>query len=166
MTNKNNSYIVIRTRNRRVILEKVKREKIESFRRICRDRHLSMTPQRMAIYEVLMNAQDHPSAEDVLERVRKTFPDIAIDTVYRTLMTFSEMNLIHVVEGYGEARRYDPDTDSHHHFRCRRCSRIIDFQETAFDHLKIPQTLKKKYAISNVKVVLEGVCDQCLRAKR
>jgi Fur family peroxide stress response transcriptional regulator len=122
-----------------------------------------MTPQRMAIYEVLIDSDDHPCTEDVFERVRRFFPDIAIDTVYRTLTTFSEMGLTHIVEGYGEAKRYDPDTGPHHHFRCRYCNQIIDFQEPEFDNLKVPQTLKKKYTISNVKVVLEGICARCLK---
>ena len=140
----------------------VKKEKLESFRQMCREHHLSMTPQRRAIYEMLIESQDHPCTEDVFERVRQSFPDIAIDTVYRTLTTFSELGLIHVVEGYGEAKRYDPDVAPHHHFRCRKCNMIIDFQETSFDHLRIPDAIKKKYNISNIKVVLEGICDRCV----
>lgn len=145
------------------MLLKEKKEKLESFRRICRSHHLSMTPQRMAIYEILINSKDHPSAETVFESVRVAFPDIAIDTVYRTLATFSEMGLIHVVEGYGEAKRYDPDVADHHHFRCRRCGRIIDFQDAGFDDLQIPDTIRNKYEVSNIKVVLEGICDHCLQ---
>ena len=141
----------------------VKKEKLDAFRQACRENHLSMTPQRRAIYEVLIEAGNHPCTEDVFERVRKSFPDIAIDTVYRTLTTFSELGLIHVVEGYGEAKRYDPDTAPHHHFRCRKCNRIIDFQESSFDNLEIPSSIRKKYDISNVKVVLEGFCDRCVR---
>ncbi len=144
-------------------MKKLKCKKIESFRQLCRDHHLNMTPQRMAIYEVLIDSDDHPCTEDVFERVRRSFPDLAIDTVYRTLTTFSEMGLIHIVEGYGEAKRYDPDTGRHHHFRCRRCNAIIDFEEPEFDNLKVPQVLTKRYSISNVKVVLEGICDRCLQ---
>lgn len=140
---------------------KVKKEKLESFRQKCRDHHLSMTPQRMAIYEVLIGSGDHPSTEDIFERVRTAFPDIAIDTVYRTLTTFAEMGLIHLVEGYGEAKRYDPDVASHHHFRCRQCHKIIDFQDAGFDGLQIPDAIQAKYEVSNVKVVLEGICDRC-----
>lgn len=147
-------------------LDQLKKEKIESFRRICRDRHLSMTPQRMAIYELLIESDDHPRTEEIFERVRRSFPDIALDTVYRTLTTFSEIGLIHVVEGYGEAKRYDPDVAPHHHFRCRQCNQIIDFQEPEFDTLKVPRNLKKKYSISNVKVVLEGICDRCLADRK
>lgn len=146
-------------------MQKTVNEKLEAFRRKCRARHLSMTPQRMAIYEILIESEDHPTTEEVFERVRASFADISIDTVYRTLTTFSDMGLIHVVEGYGEAKRYDPDMASHHHFRCRKCHKIIDFQDAGFDALAIPETLASKYQISNVKVVLEGICDRCLQGK-
>ena len=52
-----------------------------------------MTPQRLAIYKALIESTDHPSAENIFNRVRIFFPDIAIDTVYRTLSTFSEIEV-------------------------------------------------------------------------
>ena len=146
----------------REIRLKVRNEKLDSFRRKCKEHGLSITPQRLAIYELLITSQNHPSAEDVFHRIRTAFPDISIDTVYRTLATFSEIGIINIVEGYGEAKRYDPDVHSHHHFRCLRCKQLIDFQEPAFSRLKIPGSIRKKCKVSNVKVLLEGVCDRCL----
>ena len=134
---------------------------IAQCRQRFREHDLSVTPQRLAIYEELLKSKDHPYSEDVFERVRKTFPDISLDTVYRTLTTFAKIGLVHVVEGYGEAKRYDPDISRHHHFRCRVCNKIIDFHDDNFDKLKAPRTFKKNFRISNIKVVLEGVCDKC-----
>jgi Fur family peroxide stress response transcriptional regulator len=136
-------------------------ELLDKFRKKCKEHGLSMTPQRLAIYKALIESTDHPSAENIFNRVRISFPDIAIDTVYRTLSTFSEIEVIHVVEGYGEAKRYDPDTESHHHFRCTKCNKIVDLHGDIFGKLKIPHRIKKKYNVSNIKVVLEGACDEC-----
>jgi Fur family peroxide stress response transcriptional regulator len=122
-----------------------------------------MTPQRLAIYKALIESANHPSAENIFNRVRVSFPDIAIDTVYRTLATFSEIEVINVVEGYGEAKRYDPDTEPHHHFRCTKCNKIVDLYGDIFGKLKIPSGIKKKYNVSIIKVVLEGACDGCLK---
>ena len=132
------------------------------FRKKCREHGLSMTPQRLAIYRALIESNDHPSAENIFNRVRTSFPDIAIDTIYRTLSTFSEIGIIAVVEGYGEAKRYDPDTESHHHFRCSKCNKIVDLHGDIFGKLRIPPKIKKQYNVSNIKVVLEGACDGCL----
>ena len=137
-------------------------ELLNLFRNKCKEHGLSMTPQRLAIYKALIGSTNHPSAESIFNCVRSTFPDIAIDTVYRTLATFSEIEVIHIVEGYGEVKRYDPDTEPHHHFRCTRCNKIVDLHGDIFGKLKIPNGIKQKYNVSNVKVVLEGACDECI----
>jgi Fur family peroxide stress response transcriptional regulator len=120
-----------------------------------------VTPQRVAIYSEMIKSKEHPCAEDVFKQVKKTFPDISLDTVYRTLTTFAEIGLIKVVEGYGEAKRYDPDMTNHHHFRCRKCNKIVDFHDSGYDSLKTPKKFKKGYEVSNIKVVLEGLCNRC-----
>lgn len=138
-------------------------EQLDIFRAKCKKHGLSMTPQRLAIYKAIIESTDHPSAEKIYNRIRASFPDIAIDTVYRTLTTFSEIEVIHLVEGYGEVKRYDPDTEPHHHFRCKRCNKIIDLHGDMFGKIKVPHKIKEKYNVSNVKVVLEGMCDLCTR---
>ncbi len=143
-----------------------KKAALESFRAECRQRNISITPQRVAIYSALMGSTEHPSAEDIYNRVKSDFPDISVDTVYRTLSTFSQMGLVNVVEGYGEPKRYDPDIEPHHHFRCNRCNRIVDFQDTGFDKLKVPAIIRRKFSVSGIRVVVEGLCDKCRRKKR
>ncbi|MBN2019713.1 MAG: transcriptional repressor [Sedimentisphaerales bacterium] len=138
------------------------KEPLELFREKCRERGISITPQRVAIYSVLIGNQAHPSAETIYNRVKITFPDISIDTIYRTLSTFSNMGLVDEVEGYGEVKRYDPELKQHHHFRCKKCNKIVDFHEKSFDNLKIPKAIKEKFSVSNIKVVAEGLCDECL----
>ena len=143
----------------------ITKEPLELFREKCRRSNISITPQRVAIYSVLMDAHNHPSAEDIYDRIKTTFPDISIDTVYRTLYTFSQMGLVNEVEGYGEARRYDPDLKPHHHFRCTKCSKIVDFHKESFNRLRLPAEISGKYQVSSVKVVAEGLCDKCRKGK-
>lgn len=131
------------------------------FREKCRSHNLSITPQRVAIYTELVKSKKHPCAEDIFEKVRRTFHDISIDTVYRTLSTFAEIGIINVVEGYGEAKRYDPDVTAHHHFRCRKCNRIIDFHDKCYDGLEAPRAFRRSFEVTNIKVVLEGLCNRC-----
>jgi len=122
-----------------------------------------MTPQRIAIYEELIKSKNHPDSDDIFEKVKNVFPDISLDTVYRTLSKFAEIGVVHLVEGYGEPKRYDPDTNKHHHFRCQKCNRIVDFYDVKYDNLKIPTALQKNFSVTNVKVILEGTCNECIR---
>ncbi|MFA5422379.1 MAG: transcriptional repressor [Phycisphaerae bacterium] len=134
---------------------------LDAFREKCRAHNLSITPQRIAVYTELVKSKEHPCAEDIFERIKKTFPDISLDTVYRTLSTFAEIGIIDVVEGYGEAKRYDPDMTAHHHFRCRKCNKIIDFHNKDYDNIRAPKEFGKGYEITGIKVVVEGLCNKC-----
>jgi Fur family peroxide stress response transcriptional regulator len=145
------------------MLQQNKEDIMGLFRDRCKQHNLNMTPQRVAIYEELVRSKDHPSSEDIFERVKDVLPDISLDTVYRTLSSFAEIGVVHVVEGYGESKRYDPDISAHHHFRCRRCNSIIDFRDTSYDRLKVPKEFRKKFNVTNIKVILEGLCERCFK---
>ena len=143
----------------------VKDDSLDIFRKKCKENNLKITPQRIVIYGELLKSKDHPHAETLYKRVKKIIPDISLDTVNRTLITFSKIGLVKNVEGYGEARRYDPDIQNHHHFRCLNCNSIIDFDHKPYDDIIIPGYIEKRFTITNKKVLLEGYCDKCRPAK-
>lgn len=138
---------------------------LPTFLTRCAEHGLKITPQRTVIYEALFHSKEHPTADSVYKKVKSKLPNISFDTVNRTLLTFSKINLIHVVEGYGEAKRFEPDLAPHHHFRCVNCNSILDFQEKAFDSLEVPTKILKKFKVLNKKVLLEGLCDKCQKTK-
>ena len=88
------------------------------FKEKAKEHGLRITPQRTAVYEALALSNQHPSTEKVFRIVRHKYPNISFDTINRTLLTFSEIGLVHVVETMGGPRRYDPDLTSHDHFLC------------------------------------------------
>jgi len=136
-------------------------EHLSSFMAKCRQHNLKVTPQRIAIFRELTRSKDHPSAVAMFEIIRKQFPSISFDTVNRTLLTFAEIGIADVVEGYGGPRRFDPETESHHHLHCTRCDRIIDFQCEDYDNLAIPEKIRQKFTVLGKRVILNIVCDKC-----
>lgn len=147
----------------------MKKENIEllmsQFKNKCKAHNLKVTPQRTIIYQELLNATDHPSIDILLTRVRKTLPNISFDTVYRTVLSFSNIGIINIVEGFGGSKRFDPNIVNHHHFRCIKCNKIIDFYSKYYDNIKIPNEVQKQFNVSNKKVLLEGTCKQCSMKK-
>jgi Fur family peroxide stress response transcriptional regulator len=131
------------------------------FYRRSKEHGLKITPQRTAIYQELLKAKDHPSADMIYRRIAKKIPNISFDTVNRTLLTFSKIGITNVVEGYGQAKRYDPDMDLHHHFRCIQCGSIIDFHNKEYDNITVPEEINKQFTVISKKVVLEGLCSKC-----
>jgi Fur family peroxide stress response transcriptional regulator len=134
------------------------------FKRICRDHGLRITPQRIAIYRELVSSKEHPSAITIYRKIKKYYPNISLGTVNSTLLTFAEIGLAKVVEASGDPKRFDPNLKSHHHFKCIKCGKIIDFENDSYDGLKVPPDIKRKYLVLDKKVHLEGLCDRC-RAK-
>jgi Fur family peroxide stress response transcriptional regulator len=136
---------------------------LDFFRRKCKENKLKITPQRIVIYRELLKSKNHPYAEVLYRRVKKIIPDISLDTVNRTLLTFLKIGLVKNVEGYGEPRRYEPDLNDHHHFRCLNCNSIIDFDYKPYDDLPIPPDFKSEFRVKDHKVLLEGYCPKCIR---
>lgn len=134
-------------------------EKMDAFRAKCRQAGLKITPQRMAVYKTLAESKKHPSAEAVLQQVRKVMPNISLDTVSRTLLTLADIGAAFIVEGSGEPKRFDAGMENHQHFKCVKCKRIIDFHHAPFDNIKVPANIGKKFVVLKKTVYLEGICD-------
>jgi len=135
--------------------------KTDWFANRCREMGLKVTPQRIAVYRELLKTDEHPSAEALHKKVKKIFPNISLDTVNRTLLTLDEIGAAQVVEGSGDAKRYDADTAEHQHFKCVKCKRIIDFHHKPFDDIKLPAYIERKFKVLRKTVYVEGICDLC-----
>lgn len=136
---------------------------LDMFKRKAKKYGLKNTPQRTAIFQELLKAKDHPTVEGVHKRIVKKIPNISFDTVNRTLSTFSRIGIARLVEGYGQAKRYDPDTGAHHHFRCTRCAVIIDFHSKDYDEIAIPAEIGERFTVTGKIMVLEGLCGTCAK---
>ncbi len=135
--------------------------RLHTFQAQCHAVGLKVTPQRMAVYKALVESEEHPSAEVVFRRLRRTFPSISLDTDNRTLLTHSAMGAAFVVEGSGDAKRFDANLGVHQHFKCLRCRRIIDFHHEPFDEIEVPENLAGRFTVLRKTVYLEGLCDRC-----
>jgi Fur family peroxide stress response transcriptional regulator len=137
------------------------KKKMDAFQVRCHEVGLKVTPQRMTVYKTLIQSKEHPSADMLYQKVRKIFPNISLDTVNRTLLTLSEIGTAFILEGSGDAKRFDGNLKSHQHFKCIKCKRIIDFHHKPFDYISVPKSLSKKFTVLKKTVYLEGICDLC-----
>jgi Fur family ferric uptake transcriptional regulator len=73
-----------------------------------------VTRQRLAILQVLHDAQDHPGAEEILLRARAIDPSVSLATVYRTLSVLEKAGTI-LRNDFGRAgARYELARAAHH----------------------------------------------------
>jgi Fur family peroxide stress response transcriptional regulator len=139
--------------------------RMEAFQARCHEAGLRVTPQRTAVYQVLIETDEHPSAEMVFRQVRQIFPCISLDTVNRTLMTLSDMGAAFIVPGSGDAKRFDANLEDHQHFRCVKCRRITDLYHESPEEALVPKTLPPGFTVLRSTVYIEGVCNLCQKVQ-
>lgn len=118
-----------------------------------------MTPQRLAILEVLDGNRDHPSAEDVYGEVKKSFPTMSLATVYNTLDFLSRRGELRELTIDPARKRYDPDTDDHSHMICGTCGRIADVGRAV--SVQLGDDERMGYEITGTRVEFHGRCPEC-----
>jgi len=136
-------------------------KKADKFVSRCREMGLKVTPQRIAIYRELLESDEHPSAEMLYKKVKENFESISLDTVNRTLLTLNEIGAAFVVEGTGDAKRFDGNLENHQHFKCVRCKKIIDFHHKPFDNIPVPKIIGGRFKVLRKTIYFEGFCDLC-----
>ena len=98
----------------------------ENFAQICRRFKWKCTPQRLAVYECVLQNFCHPDVDSIWMTVKAKLPTVTRESVYRILNEFAAHNLIWRLDHVTSAR-YDCNTEPHGHFICENCGSIADF---------------------------------------
>ncbi|MEN2975160.1 MAG: Fur family transcriptional regulator [Candidatus Caldarchaeales archaeon] len=108
---------------REEIIEKLKKSRIK------------VTPQRLAICEIVFSSREHPTAYQVYEKVKKIHPSISPATVYSTLHLLSKIGLIQEMGFSNGISRFDSNISPHINLVCLNCGRIEDYRSKDFENL-------------------------------
>jgi len=129
-----------------------------------KDRGLKVTPQRIAVLEAIYELNNHPTAENIIEYIRKIHPGIASGTVYKVLDVLVENHLIKKVKTERDVMRYDGILEHHHHLYCSECDKIEDYIDNELDQLLNDYFSKKTFPgfhIDNIVLQIKGTFDNC-----
>lgn len=96
---------------------------------------LKVTPQRIAIYEAIVNLKNHPTADKIFRYTENENPSISPGTVYKTLETFASAGLINKIKTDKDIMRYDAVLEKHHHIYCEDTGEILDYNNEDLNHL-------------------------------
>jgi Fur family peroxide stress response transcriptional regulator len=121
-----------------------------NIRNILIEKGLKITPQRVIVWDALMNLKDHPTADHIITEVRKENPNIAVGTIYKILETFVEHGIIERVKTEKDTMRYEAVTDKHHHLYCVESGKIDDYYDDELDEMLKQYFRNKK--IENFKI--------------
>jgi len=136
----------------------VKRD-LETIRNKLTGKGLKVTPQRIAVLQAIYNMDSHPTAEQIIDSIHKSQPNIAIGTVYKVLQTLVENELVKKLKTERDILRYDGIISNHHHLYCIECAYIEDYENTKLDELlkKFFQENKiDNFEIEDIKLQING----------
>lgn len=117
-----------------------------------------MTEQRRIVYEIVMNACNHPTAEQIYMEAKRIKPDIAMGTVYRNLGILSENGQILHIPIIDGPDRYDKTLSPHEHMLCTGCGQVVDAHISDLRQLLAEQS---GLDIGSYELNLKGICPLC-----
>ena len=137
-------------------------ERYTSLRTGCAGRGLRLTPQREVLLRVLSDAIGHPTADDMVQRVREVLPTVSHATVYRNLQELVREGLIRTLDVAGAAVQFEMNPDDHHHFVCHKCGQVWDVYLSSPDvRINRRRTGLDGFQVDRRDVQLHGVCARC-----
>ena len=119
-----------------------------------REKGIQPSAQRVAVAEYVLETKDHPSADQVWERVRTRMPVLSRATVYNTLNLFVEKGLLRqLVLAEGKVV-FDPKIEAHHHFIDDTSGSIHDVPWEALEVRNVERL--RGFDVAEYQVVLRG----------
>jgi Fe2+ or Zn2+ uptake regulation protein len=120
---------------------------------------LRLTPQRQRVYDVLLQKRDHPTAEEVFIRAKRSMPEISHATVYNCLDALVDCGLVRQVQLDRGATRFCPNMHEHCHFYCDACDTVYDVDLPAKPQPGI--TLPRGFKAERYEIAIHGICPEC-----
>ncbi|WP_027094258.1 Fur family transcriptional regulator [Cohnella thermotolerans] len=122
---------------------------------------IGLTAQRKLILDIVSEASDHPTASDIIDRLKLQGQTVAYATVYNSLRYLTDQGLIRELKLEGDASRYDARMEDHQHIVCTSCGRVDEVMtEIPKDWLRQIEA-ETGYSITEEQLLFKGVCAEC-----
>ena len=122
---------------------------------------LNLTSQRQAVYDIVLNSHDHPTAAEVMTRLVEQGHSLAYGTVYNSLRYLSDKQMIRELKLGEAASRYDARMDDHQHIICEVCGAVDEVMNQVPREWMNTVAKDTGYTIGHAHVVFGGVCPNC-----
>lgn len=131
----------------------------EYFREQLKAKGLKITPQRIAIYEAVVELKNHPTTENIIDYIKTNHPNVSVGTVYKVLDSLVENQLLKKVKNEKDIMRYDAIMQKHHHLYCSETDKIEDFKDPELDKIIADYFSKKKikgFKVKDISLQITG----------
>ena len=140
----------------------IAKERLDQMLSKLKGRDFRITPQRIAILNILAKNKEHPSVEDLFKEVKKQFPTTSLATVYKTVSLLKELNEVLELGFADGSNRYDGNKPfPHPHVICTKCKKIMDPELVHLGDISKEMSMKTGYKIFSHRLDFFGLCPKC-----
>lgn len=123
---------------------------------------MKQTKTRSAIIEILTKVKEPLDVQSIASILAKKGIKTNQTTIYRTLQTYTDSQLVKRVELQEGKFRYElASLPHHHHIICTNCGKIEDIESCGLEDVEKRIEKKTSYAIKNHSAEFFGLCKNC-----
>ena len=135
---------------------------METIEQVLESKNIRVTAMRLLIYKFLAKNQVAVTLSDI----ENAFEKAERTTLYRTVKTFVEKDIVHQIDDGSGIVKYalceqdcscEIETDLHLHFHCNNCNETVCLTDHKIPQIKVPDG----FVSENVNLVIKGICDKC-----
>ena len=133
----------------------------ESITQQLKDHGLKVTPQRLAIMEVLLEKRDlHPGAHFLHKEAKKKRRSLSLSTTYATIKELSRHGIIKILQFDKMEDRCEGNLEEHINLICEKCKKILDYKvSVGVDQQEVAK--KTGFSIKGTRLEYYGYCREC-----
>jgi Fur family peroxide stress response transcriptional regulator len=121
-----------------------------------------LTPQRLAVIDILAASDGHPGVDRIYEQVLRKFPTTSLATIYKTVNLLKELGQVLELGFADWGSRYDGHKPyPHPHVICTRCGRVVDPEFAPMADLARTMARKSGFEITHHRLDFFGLCPVC-----
>lgn len=134
---------------------------------VLRQQGYRLTRPRQVVWDVLCDATQHLTAEEIAERVDRRTSGVHVSSVYRSLALLAELDLVRESRfGEGGGRWEIVHPDEHFHLVCERCGEITHHVGDLVDQVRKHLAAGHGFEANSVELVVNGRCATCADTTR
>ena len=119
------------------------------------------TMSRQAVIQVIVDCHGHISADDIATRVQEDFPSMDVSTVYRTLETLRELDIVDRVYFADGSTVYHLRDHQHHHLCCEKCGSVQELPVSLMKSVEADLLEEFGFELHQRPLGLFGLCKAC-----
>ena len=122
---------------------------------------LGLTKQREVVLQVIRDAEQHLTANEVFAAAKSILPSISFATVYNSLRFLKDAGHITEIQFGNGASRFDRITSRHDHALCTKCGKLVDIEMDHPQELVMQAAKYSNFKPESLEFTLRGLCSDC-----